>query len=235
MKNNLAIRSYSLMKQGHSHAFHQLVLPLKGGLNIEVGRFHGKIRPGQCVVVKAGEFHYFTAQTEARFVVADLQQLPSNLSEAESVVFSVNPPLLHYLAFIEQQLNSQVNQQIEQLMMQTFCCLLAEQQVLRFFDHRIQKVLDYIESHLATSLSNQQLAAVAYLSLTQLKKLFKQQTGLSISQYVRQARMEKAQALLRHTDYPIQIVAQTVGYSDHAAFSRSFAKYCGMSPSQYAR
>jgi AraC-like DNA-binding protein len=120
-------------------------------------------------------------------------------------------------------------------MMQTFCCLLAEQQVLRFFDHRIQKVLDYIESHLATSLSNQQLAAVAYLSLTQLKKLFKQQTGLSVSQYVRQARMEKAQALLRHTDYPVQIVAQTVGYSDHAAFSRSFAKYCGMSPSQYSR
>ncbi len=235
MKNSLSIRAYSLMKQGHSHSYHQLVLPLKGSLSIELGSFKGTIRLGQCVVVKAGEFHCFTAPSNARFVVADLQQLPSNLAEAESLVFSVNLPLSHYLAFIEQQLNSQVNQQIEQLMMQTFCCLLAEQQVLRFFDQRIQKVLGYIESHLASPLSNQQLAAVAYLSLTQLKKLFKQQTGLTVTEYLRRARMEKAQALLRHTDYPIQLVAQAVGYSDHAAFSRSFSRYYGMSPSKYAR
>jgi hypothetical protein len=53
-----------------------LVLPLRGVINIEVGSFSGKVSPGECVVVQVGQMHHFDADTQARFVVADLHELP---------------------------------------------------------------------------------------------------------------------------------------------------------------
>lgn len=200
--NSLSIRSYNLTKKGHSHPYHQLVLPVMGGINIEV---------------------------------ADLNHLPDNIAQTQVSVFSVSQPLLHYLHFIDEQLKYQINQSIETLMVETFVCLLSEQSVMKRLDRRILNVLEYIQTHLAEPLSNEQLAHVACLSQTQFKKLFKEQTMLTVTQYLTKVRMNKAQALLLHTDYPIQIVAQAVGYQDHGAFSRRFLKYTGLTPSQFAR
>jgi AraC-like DNA-binding protein len=233
--NTLSIRSYSRQKKGHSHCFHQLVLPIRGVIDIEVGSFKGRVRPRECVVVKLGEIHHFSAETEARFVVADLDSLPEHIVNSNTIVFSVTPPLMHFLNFIEEQLKYQVNKDIEKLMNDTFYHLLVEQPVLKQFDHRIRNVLEYIESHLSQVLSIDKLSNVAYLSPTQFKKLFKEQINLTVNQYITHLRMEKAQALIRHTDYPIQIVAEAVGYTDHTAFSRRFSKHFGLAPSKYKR
>ncbi len=235
IKNSLSIRSYSLQKKGHQHDFHQLVLPLAGVIHIELAAFQGRVSPGECVVVHAGQMHYFTAQSQAKFLVADLHSLPDNLTAAHGVVFSLTEPLRHYLGFIEQQLKYQVNPEIEALMLEMFYRLLSEQPMLRRVDSRIQQVLDHLEQHWSSPQANAQLAQVACLSATQFKKLFKAQTGLTVTQYLTKLRMEKAKALLSHTDYPIHIVAETVGYRDHAAFSRRFADYFGLSPSQFSR
>ncbi|MCE0495688.1 AraC family transcriptional regulator [Vibrio salinus] len=233
--NSLSVRSYSKQKRGHKHDFHQLVLPVRGTIAIEVSHFKGKVIPGECVIVKAGEIHHFSAEAEARFVVADLENLPDHFLISNTVVFSVTPPLAYFLNFIEEQLKYQINRTIQNLMNDTFYHLLMEQKILKAFDPRIRQALDYIENNLPASLSIMALANVACLSPTQFKKLFKEQTGVSVIQYITRLRMEKAQALLLHTDYPIQIVADIVGYTDHAAFSRRFLKFSGLSPSQFRR
>jgi len=231
----LSIRSYSRQTKGHSHKYNQLVLPLFGVINIEVGSFNGKVRPGECVIVKAEEVHYFAAEEQAKFVVADLATLPDALVTTENIVFSITPPLLHFLSFIEQQLKHQVNPQIETLMDETFYALLSEQETYQHVDQRIRKAQEFIEGNLAQSHSINELAALAFLSPTQFKKLFKQQTGQTITEYITRLRMEKAQALLIHTDSPIQIVAEIVGYSDHSAFSRRFTQHFGLPPSKVRR
>lgn len=235
MANSLSIRSYSRQRKGHAHDYHQLVLPLRGVINIALDSFTGKVKPGECVVVKAGIMHHFDADAQAKFVVADLDRLPVLLAESDTLVFSVSSPLFHFLAFVEQQLNHQINTGIEALMLETFGQLLAQQRLLRKAEPRINNALEYMEDNLAETLSIERLAAVANLSPTQFKKLFKQQTGETATQYLTRLRMEKAQALLLHTDYPVQIVAELVGYTDLTAFSRRFSRYFGMPPSRLTR
>ncbi|MDG3084876.1 AraC family transcriptional regulator [Vibrio hannami] len=235
MLNSLSIRSYSHQRKGHAHDYHQLVLPLRGAINIEVETFKGKVVPGECVIVKSGEMHYFNAESEAKFVVADLDTLPDSLGYSDTVVFSVSPPLFHFLGFVEAQLKHQLNNQVERLMFDTFYSVLAEQRLIRKRDPRVREVMDYIENHLAEPLSVPGLASVACLSPTQFKKVFKQQTEYTVSDYITKLRMERAQALLIHTDYPMQIVAESVGYSDLSAFSRRFSKFYGMPPSKISR
>jgi AraC-like DNA-binding protein len=96
-------------------------------------------------------------------------------------------------------------------------------------------VLEHVSDHLADKLQLDALAKVACLSPTQFKKLFKEQLGVSVMQYITQQRMEKAKALLIHTDYPIQLVAEQVGYADLSAFGRRFSSYFGLSPSAFSR
>jgi AraC-like DNA-binding protein len=235
MPNTLSIRSYSQKKVKHSHSFHQIVLPLRGVINIELYGFKGKVTPGECVIIKAGNAHLFTADAEARFVVADMNALPENIFSSNATVFLINQPLLHFLSFVEAQFESQINQELEQLCYQTFFALLTEQKFFTQIDRRIREVIQYIEAHITNSLAIEQLANIACLSPTQFKKLFKIQIGLTTTQYVIHIRMEKAQALLIHTDYPVQVIAEQVGYTDYTAFSRRFSQHFGLSPSKLSR
>jgi AraC-like DNA-binding protein len=235
MQNLLSIRSYSTRPTRHSHCFNQLVLPLRGVINICVGNFNGKVAPSECVVVKANEEHLFTADTEARFVVVDMENLPLNISSSQCIVFAINASLRSYLTFIESQLENNINDQLEQAMFEMFTLLLAEQPLLPKVDHRIGIAISFIEQNIAESLKIKGLAESAFLSETQFKKLFKQQTGMTVMKYVTKLRMEKAQALLTHTDYPLQIIGEKVGYKEPSAFSRKFSQYFGLSPARFKK
>ncbi|GAC13082.1 AraC family transcriptional regulator [Aliiglaciecola lipolytica] len=235
MQSTLSIRAYSRQKVQHAHDFNQLVLPLRGVINIAVGDFNGKVTPGECVVVKSSEVHQFTADSEARFVVADMHFLPDNLLNSSTRVFTINQPLFRFLSFLEAQLEYQVNKDLEETCFATFYALLGEQRIFKLLDRRIREVIAYVEANFVDVLTINTLANVACLSPTQFKKLFKQQIGLTASQYLVKFRMEKAQALLIHTDSPVQIVAEQVGYTDYTAFSRRFTQYFGLPPSKIAR
>lgn len=235
MQNNLSIRSYNRQRKSHFHHYHQLVLPLRGVINIELESYSGKVAPSECVVIKQGQIHHFTANNEAKFVVVDMLDLPENIVKSDSLVFSITPPLMSYLSFIETQLENQVNPQLEQSMFNTFVLLLAQQDHFRQLDHRIRLAVEYVLENIAENLTIETLARVACLSPTQFKKIFTRQLGLSVTKYVTKERMEKAKALLIHTDYPIQIIAEQVGYADLSAFSRRFSQYYGLSPSAFSQ
>lgn len=235
MKNLLSIRSYSSKPVSHSHSFYQLVLPLRGVINIRVGRLNSKVAPGECVVVKTNEEHLFTADVNARFVVADMESLPTNILSSQNTVFAINRPLSSYLTFIENQLENQINTPLEEAMFETFFLLLAEQALLPKIDGRISTSVFFIEQNIDKHLQIKDLAKIAFLSDTQFKKLFTQQMGMTVMQYVTKIRMTKAQALLSHTDYPLQIIGEMVGYKELSAFSRKFSQYFGLSPTKFKK
>lgn len=235
MPDTLSIRSYSRQKVGHKHAYHQMVLPLQGVINLEIEGFCGKVSPGEAVVIVSGCMHHFTAQEQARFLVADMSQLPPNIAQSDTQVFTLTEPLMHFATFVAAQLQHQVNPPLEALCYQGFLSLLAEQNLTKQDsakqgDSRIRAACAHIQAHLSEPLAIAGLAAVACLSPTQFKKRFKQQMGLTVAQYISKLRMEKAHALLLHTDTPLVMVAEQVGYQDYSGFSRRFTQHFGLNP-----
>jgi len=235
MQDNLSIRAYSKQQKGHVHCYHQLVLPIIGTIIIELEGYTGKVSVGECVVIPAQVFHLFKANESARFIVADLNHLPDNLLSMSSSVFAMSAPLRSYLVFIEQQLQHKVDQSLEKMMIEMFSKLLSEQIAGELIDPRIRAVLQSISDDLSQPLHVNQLAQLACLSPTQFKKVFKQCIGQSVLQYITEQRMEKAKALLTHTDIPVQLISEQVGYSDISAFSRRFSQFYQLSPRQIRR
>lgn len=96
-----------------------------------------------------------------------------------------------------------------------------------------QEVKKYIREHMMDNVTVAHIADALHFNPQYLMRAFKGKTGLSIIEYITQARIDTAKKVLGDTDLPIKEVAQLVGYVDYAYFTRVFRKETGMSPSQY--
>ena len=233
--NSLSIRTYQPQATTHIHPYHQLVLPLQGAIRIELEGYRGLAGPGDCVVIRMGQRHDFGADASARFLVADLDQLPVPFFDSDYCLFRVSPPLQRFLLFVEQQLAFRVDPGIEQTMVALFTQLLAQEQLQATGDPLIRSIQSWIADHLAEPLTINGLAHQAGLGTTQFKKRFRHQLGTSPLHYITHQRMHKARALLSHTDLNLQQVAEQCGYQDVSAFSRRFSQTFGQAPGAFAR
>lgn len=79
------------------------------------------------------------------------------------------------------------------------------------------------------------LAEMVELSTNYARKIFKEQIGVSISQYINNYRFSIAQDLLGQTDTPASKIGEMVGIANTNYFYAAFKKYCGNTPDQYRR
>ena len=65
--------------------------------------------------------------------------------------------------------------------------------------------------------------------------MFKESTGINISEYVNRLRVEMAKTALQFTDKSITDIGYEVGFSDTAYFTRMFKKCIGVTPKEYRK
>ena len=73
------------------------------------------------------------------------------------------------------------------------------------------------------------------MSVSTLRRRFRQQMGMSIHQYALNQRLAEAQRLLRESDLPIKAIADQLAYQDVFFFSRQFKQYTGVTPGMYRK
>lgn len=113
---------------------------------------------------------------------------------------------------------------------------LAERHVyLQRRSDALQRVIKFIDDNLDKTLTPYTVAEAAYLSPNYLSQLLKKHTGLAFVEWVTVKRMDRAQELLVHTSDRISAVANAVGFTDEAYFTRRFRQRFGVSPSHYRR
>ncbi len=98
---------------------------------------------------------------------------------------------------------------------------------------RMQRVLSWLHAHYDRPLRLDPLRRVAHLTDSQLQRVFKRSTRMSISQYVAQLRVGRACQMLLQTDKPMSHIAAECGFSDAAHFARQFRALKGLPPTRY--
>ena len=99
----------------------------------------------------------------------------------------------------------------------------------------IRKAIVYLNEHYAENVSVERLAELANYSEAQFRRLFKELTQMSPSEYIVQVRLNAAKSLLTTTDKRITDIALETGFYDHAHFIRSFRAATGQTPAIYRR
>jgi two-component system response regulator YesN len=97
----------------------------------------------------------------------------------------------------------------------------------------IEQVKTFIQQHLNQAFTRQDIADYVHLSQNHLARLFKKETGMSISDYIIQERMNRAFELLQNTNLPVGEVALRVGYENYSYFLTLFRRVTDLRPSEY--
>ena len=112
-------------------------------------------------------------------------------------------------------------------------CRFVQKYRLDGYSPLVRKAVTYIRVHLSDQLSLKQIAAGIKVSPSYLSRIFNQEMGESISNFITRTRVEKAAELLAFSRMPVQNVAAYVGFSDLNYFSRCFKKWMGKTATGY--
>lgn len=98
----------------------------------------------------------------------------------------------------------------------------------------VEKVKQYIAVNLdKVELSREDIANHVYLNPAYLSRLFKKETGQSLTEYLLEQRIELAKKLLTKTNMTVSEVASSVGYHNFSHFTKMFKKHTALNPKEY--
>ncbi|MFV0399146.1 MAG: helix-turn-helix domain-containing protein [Oscillospiraceae bacterium] len=100
---------------------------------------------------------------------------------------------------------------------------------------RLTQVLAHIDRRAFEPIQQKDLVRIANMSSTKLKTLFRRFTGLSITDYISERRLDHASHLLSDTDLSIEAIAGQTGFQTPSGFATFFKKHAGISPLEYRK
>jgi AraC-like DNA-binding protein len=94
----------------------------------------------------------------------------------------------------------------------------------------VRDALAFIEARCLEPLSLKDVAAAVGRTPSHLANAIRQETGLTVGDWLREHRMSEARRRLRETDASVESIASQVGYADVTHFIRTFRRAHGMTP-----
>lgn len=101
------------------------------------------------------------------------------------------------------------------------------------FSSLVRKCRSYICNHLYEPLSIGRIAEAIHISTSYLSHVYKQETGETISDFVRHKKISEAKILLQLTSSSLAEIGEQLGYCSQSHFTEIFRKETGMTPRQF--
>ncbi len=97
----------------------------------------------------------------------------------------------------------------------------------------LTRVIDFVHEHSASPIRTSDLVEVAGGTAGQLAVRLKRVTGLTPTQFIVRARVDRATSLLTTTEHSIAEVAARSGFYDQADLTKQFGRYTGLTPARF--
>lgn len=99
----------------------------------------------------------------------------------------------------------------------------------------VYDIYEYIQKHYMENITTDSIAKAFFISKTQLYYLFKEVSGITVTDYIQEFRLSRAKDFLINSQLPIEIIGQSVGYGNLCSFCRAFKRQTSLSPIQYRK
>ena len=213
----------------HKHEHAQIFLPLNDTLELFCNGSTHMIRTNELAFIPPNIEHLCLCKNRVLIIniPPDMIKKEDMQSLTNQIVFPVLGPLVNLIELIKDEIShGPTGNTIRYLFYYLYDKLV---------EYHRPNSLRYIREHYDEIISVSQLAKLENYNLSYFNEWFKQQTGVSPGQYLRNVRMEKAKELLLTTQYSMLEIALQVGYQNPAAFSRAFSQTVGQSPTAYRK
>lgn len=100
---------------------------------------------------------------------------------------------------------------------------------------RLARMIEYIESHLSEKIELAKIAEHVNVSRTYASAIFKEELGITISDFIMKERLLEAKRQLRETDLSISEISAGLGFCSQSYFTKNFTAREGITPGEYRR
>lgn len=103
----------------------------------------------------------------------------------------------------------------------------------RIISKQVILCVNYIYENLHQKITVSDLARHTGLNPSYLSRLFKNETGVSVTEYVITKKITAAKSMLKYTDHPISVIAETLAFSSQSHFTKTFRALERITPKKY--
>ena len=196
------------------------------------------LAPGALIYLPAGSHHAMTVTSEE----IEFYRIDFTVTvDGEVTLFSNRPTKLadavsakcyEAMAALEQECIHGDNRIVK---VEKLCAIFSTLCTASPTSHckKLEAAIHYLDAHFTENVSCHHLAALCFLSTAQFYNLFRERLGMTPLEYRDRLLLRHAKAMLETGEATITEVANTLGFTSVAYFSRFFKKHTGTSPSAY--
>ena len=244
--------------ESHCHSAVEIIVPVVGEVIYELPARTYRVQADEVLIVPPNCMHYLTmAEGSARYLllfepdsvfgmrdmqlIDDLLRAPVYLTAQPTLQKTVRELLLQCVNCYERReflWNSLCYSYLMQMYVRLGQNYVAQSPMVEPDSHQIDpEIVDsarlYIDQNYKKAISLEDVSAFTGFSKYYFSRVFKRQTGVSFSEYLRQKRVSMAESLLIHSRRSIQDIAIDSGFGSVASFNRAFREARSCTPSKY--
>ena len=114
-------------------------------------------------------------------------------------------------------------------------CEAVEENSMSLNSFAIKNAKKMILENLDRNFTLDELADEVHMNRSYLSRLFREECGMTITEFTKKNKISKAKWLLENTDFSITEISESLGFEYETYFSNVFCKAVGMSPSRYKK
>lgn len=137
-----------------------------------------------------------------------------------------------YIQEIERSANTEALSRVSAAILHKYIDYIFNFSHIKYSDS-VYKAIRYMREHVSDKITIQDICSHVYLSRSSFCKIFKEQTGKSIFDYINYLKIKYAKKLLADKSIPLVDIAMLCGFEDQSYFSKVFKKYTSVSPKRY--
>lgn len=118
-------------------------------------------------------------------------------------------------------------------MLYEFTGRVHEQLKVKAYSSYINQCCDFIQTHINSNVSVCQIADYLRISQEHLSRVFRQETGMAVIEYIRKMKIKEAKFLLKYTDNSLVEISEKLAFSSQSHFNSVFKGEMGLTPKQY--
>jgi len=231
------IRRYGDAAERHNHDHHQIVLPLEGRLDMEIGGEGGAVDHQVAAVVSGRIDHSFASPEANRFLVVDLPEDDTAFwHAAKSKPFvALDRDLVGFCRVLAASADGGLDSLRAEIAGDLLVGSLARSLDIApgAATDAVTRAVTFIDANLSRPLAVKDIADAVAVSASRLHDLFAERLGVPPGRYLTRRRIERARDWLVSTEMSLARIAHEAGYSDQATFTRAFRRETGTSPAQF--
>ena len=231
----------------HHHAFFEIHCILRGVMRYALKDKIITVSEGQCAVIPPNVPHRVEQLSDdfCKLTVAlDINNI-EGISSQRAFVTGIDGDVMHTFSLISKYASEKHEYSAELInlwvttavygIMEGSSYKLHTENAEQPYDTRFLKAKKYVEDNYDVFFSCEDVADYCRLSAKQLGRLFMQYEGISLSDFIKTAKLTAAKRMLLSTDKTQKRISEELGFSSESYFNKFFMKHEGVSPGEYKK